>query len=239
MMLQLAETPFLSKKKKGGLFKFAKKLALAPMRRAYRTLVALNVRGVATKMKKAIEKAPQEVEKKWDKLGGKYSELVKSVTAGAKRKRLLDLEDANTLSECANAFPAYQQGIKRTLSHSPQFHYMSEGEQLGAVQIAAVLAAAVPVFLALAPLMKKTGADKEGGSDLANVVDEARSAATAAGLLPAQQVDPTQPGNEEGFDKQRGADDSPKKDGNFLNNIPKPILYGGIALGALVLLRKK
>lgn len=65
--------------------KAIKKLALAPGRRAFRTLVALNARGLATKLNAAGDKAL----KKWKRLGGNPKELQKSINAGVKRKPLL------------------------------------------------------------------------------------------------------------------------------------------------------
>ena len=78
------------KKKKGKL----KKIALAPARRAFRSLVALNFRGLATKLAAAIQANQGAVSSKWKKLGGNFSALVKSVNVGKKKRKIFGLDQS-------------------------------------------------------------------------------------------------------------------------------------------------
>jgi len=64
----------------------AKKIGIAPARAAFLSLVALNVRGFATKLSKANQ---SELKKKWSNLGGDFSKLQNVINNGSKRKALL------------------------------------------------------------------------------------------------------------------------------------------------------
>lgn len=89
-----------------GVGKGLKKIGLAIPRRAFRTLVALNVGGLATKLKRAYAKNPAAVESKWRKLGGSRNALQNSFKKGAKRKRIFGIEEELNGMGAAPAIPA-------------------------------------------------------------------------------------------------------------------------------------
>lgn len=66
----------------------AKKIAAAPLRAAFLSLLSLNFRGLATKLDKVISKNPGKAKGLWEKFGGKFDAL-KSATAKAKGKKPL------------------------------------------------------------------------------------------------------------------------------------------------------
>ena len=70
-----------------------KTVVLTPVRRAYRTLVAVNFRGWANKL--AAGKA--DARKIWEKVGGSFSELDKSIDAGLKRPALLGAKNTQQI----------------------------------------------------------------------------------------------------------------------------------------------
>jgi hypothetical protein len=71
-----------------GFFQGAKKIALSVPRNAFRSLVSLNVRGLATKLNKAIAKDSNKVKSFWEKLGGKFDKLQESINTGKNKKPL-------------------------------------------------------------------------------------------------------------------------------------------------------
>lgn len=85
-------------KKKGGL----KKIALAPVRNAYLSLVALNVRGLANRLEKAMQKNKSQLQSKWEKFGGKFSKLESAIKTGAKKKPLLGSKKIKGIDEFIN-----------------------------------------------------------------------------------------------------------------------------------------
>jgi hypothetical protein len=62
-----------------------KKVLLSVPRRAFRTLIAINFNGLANTLNSDIQKAKST----WDKLGGSWAELEKSISVGIKRKPLV------------------------------------------------------------------------------------------------------------------------------------------------------
>ena len=73
-------------------FKNLKKVSLAPSRVAFLGLVEINVKGLATKLKKLPR---TKVAKMWEKFGGNVDKLYKSIERGAKRKKLGNVDDYN------------------------------------------------------------------------------------------------------------------------------------------------
>lgn len=69
-------------------FKGLKKFGLALPRRAFRTLVAVNAGGLASKLARGLRKNPNAIFKKWKQLGGSEYALKKSISKGARRKRI-------------------------------------------------------------------------------------------------------------------------------------------------------
>lgn len=180
------------KKKRGGFFrklgKGLKKIGLAIPRRAFRTLVALNVRGMATKMARAIKKNPNPLKNTWEKVGGKFSELQKSINRGAKRKRILGInDDLGQLSSNRQEFKekiraAQKRGdkqevrrllklLKYRIFHGRKFGIrddigiaaaMEGGDNDGiGIAPAALLASAAPIIIAILKTLKGQGADAD------------------------------------------------------------------------------
>jgi hypothetical protein len=140
------------RKRRGGFLSFAKKLALAPNRRAFRTLVAINLFGLARKLQRIRMKNPKGLEKFWVRtLGGKYSELLKSIKKGynhwAKRHKK---QRINGIEYCVAGSGYYQE----------QREIVSPSGLGAAPALAAVISAAAPVITAIASLAKKSGANK-------------------------------------------------------------------------------
>lgn len=124
---------------KGGV----KKIALAVPRNAYLGLVKLNVRGLATRLKKALDKDKAKVQSKWEKLGGKFSSFEKAILVGAKKKPFLGAKKIKGLDE-----------------------YLSEditiGEPATATAVGTFLATASPVIATLGKLLSSLKiSDKE------------------------------------------------------------------------------
>lgn len=100
--------------------KIAKGVIGAAPRRAYRTLIALNFRGWANKLYNNKDKAHTI----WNKAGGNFTELEKSISAGIKRKPLLGAKKENRVRQVS--------GI---------------GEPTTLATIGAILAAATPLII--------------------------------------------------------------------------------------------
>jgi len=114
-----------------GFFQGAKKIALAVPRRAFRTLVALNTRSLATKLERAIAKDKNKVQELWTKFGGKFDKLEQSINAGKGRN------------------PLFGKG-KGIEGH--YYSYIGAGEKEAAT--AAAIAAASPILIVVAKLFK-------------------------------------------------------------------------------------
>lgn len=65
------------------------KITLAPARGAFLGLVALNFRGLATRLDQAIKKDSKKVQEFWNKLGGDFSKLKSNVDKNKGKKPLL------------------------------------------------------------------------------------------------------------------------------------------------------
>ncbi len=114
----------------------AKAVIGAAPRRAYRTLVAVNFRGWATK----LAANPTEARRIWEKAGGTYSELEKSIRTGVNKKAL---------------FGSKTQQI-RTVD--------GIGEPVTLATIGAFIATATPIILLFANLTKDKGGATESTS---------------------------------------------------------------------------
>lgn len=209
------------RKRKGKFAHNIKKFAMAPMRQAFLSMVMINLFGLARKFARSINRNSQAVEDKWYKLGGKFSTLKKFVKIGMK-------------------FVPKKKRIK--------VNGINGG--IGNPAIAAAIAAAVPIIVALAPLLKKHGETPEPGetplptevnadgtvkepSTMEKVLDLAKGAAEKLGLLHTA-VDPTDSEQAHKFDKEEGKNDEPKTAGISI----KPI-YLAIGAAALFLIMKK
>jgi len=119
-------------------------LGLAPARAAFTGLVALNVRGLATDLKKVFDKKGRGGFQWWADLGGNRDDLLKVVNNNASKKRLLGVEEENA------AFREIYGG------------YSGDGVYIGEpVTLAASLAAATPILIKVADVIKKAGISSE------------------------------------------------------------------------------
>lgn len=108
--------------------KIVLKVALAPSRTAFLGLVALNFMGLATKLKKSIEKDAGKTSNWWKKLGGNPNKLIKTINSGAKKKRILGAD----------------------------IEFATEG-QIGVAPAAAAAAAAAPLLIKVAEFLRSVG----------------------------------------------------------------------------------
>jgi len=112
--------------------KLVVRIAMAPVRGAFLLLVGLNFMATATKLKKAFEERANATQNWWKSLGGNPNELLRKVNQGAKKKRILGLED---------------------------LHFPSDG-QIGVAPVApAAAAVAAPILIKLAEFLSKLGLD--------------------------------------------------------------------------------
>lgn len=88
----------IKKTVKGG-----KKIGFAPSRGSFLALVALNVKGLGTKVLTAIKEKPEDVKNIWSKVGGDFNQLVKTATTGASKKRIFGIEGIGSASGTAAA----------------------------------------------------------------------------------------------------------------------------------------
>jgi hypothetical protein len=133
---------------KGGAKGGVKKVVLAPSRNAYLLLVKLNVRGLASRLKKAIDKDKSKIKAKWEKLGGNFTKLEKEINRGANKKALFGSKKMKGIDE-----------------------YLSEDNTIGAVDWAAIgtaLATAAPIIATLGTIMKAQGVSDSNDNDLIN-----------------------------------------------------------------------
>jgi len=149
LMIQ-SDPYYIGRKRKKGKDKDkpgkGKKIFLAPVRGAFLSLVALNVRGLASKLQQAIQKDQSKTKAFWTKLGGDFDKLQSNINKGAKKKALF--------------------GKGKGLNGATNVTYLEQG--IGAVDWAAVggfIATASPALIAAATLFK-TLRVPEGEGDL-------------------------------------------------------------------------
>jgi len=190
------------------------KITLAPARGAFLGLVALNFRGLASRLDQAIKKDSKKVREFWNKLGGDFSKLKENVDKNKGKKPLLGAKGIDGIG----TFYEY---------------YISESF-IGvepATTAAAAAATASPILLALEKLFK---ALKIGG-----IVAEA-GGKTIELLTPAEK-EATTPldATGEGFqasDPEPGAQKEAKTTPTLLTDFkPSPtLIYGLVGAAALI-----
>jgi len=135
----------------------AKTISLSVPRGAFRGLVALNVTGLATNLKKITDKKGIDGLTWWRDFGGDRTELLKTINDSAGKKRIFGIDEEN-----AAAREIYS-------------GYSGDGVRVGEpVTIAASLATAAPI------LLKVTKFLKENGIDVQEVAKTAASATKAS-----------------------------------------------------------
>lgn len=132
-MTGVDDFPEIGKKGRG------KKIFLAPARGAFLSLVALNVRGLATKLARS-----KNAKQFWEKLGGDYNKLKKAVDKAKNKKAIF----------------GKGKGLKGIESTYTEYYDTYQAEGIGVVDLAAIggfLATAGPVLIAVQNLFKKEG----------------------------------------------------------------------------------
>jgi hypothetical protein len=222
-------------------FQGYKKVALVVPRQSFRALVALNFRGLATRINKLNNKQPDKVKEFWLKFGGSYGDLMSAVNKGKGKKPLLIKKSDPRL-----------QADKVEISGP----YMYNPEYLGEpLTIGAAITAALPLIQII---VKKLGEN--------NVPAEGDEAKDNDGELPPPDNDsdipdngkftPTDPEGEEAeaYGKSGGMVYTNTKGDVQLRDKPQPeavatgggllsskniLIFGALGVGALLLLRKK
>lgn len=90
-----------------------KKISLAAPRNSFLLMVKLNVFGMATKLKLAIQKNEKAVKSKWNKLGGNFDKLKKQVEIGAKKKAILGGKNTKLAKEQIEGIGEYVKTIRK------------------------------------------------------------------------------------------------------------------------------
>jgi hypothetical protein len=132
-MTGVDDFPEIGKKGRG------KKIFLAPARGAFLSLVALNVRGLATKLARS-----KNAKQFWEKLGGDYNKLKKAVDKAKNKKAIF----------------GKGKGLKGIENTYTEYYETYQEEGIGVVDIAAIgafLTTAGPVLIAVQNLFKKEG----------------------------------------------------------------------------------
>lgn len=133
-------------------------LGLAPARAAFTGLVALNVRGLATNLKKVLDKKGREGLQWWADMGGNRDSLIDTIKSGAGKKRLLGVQEEEA------AWNEVYGG------------YSGDGVYIGEpVTIAASLATATPILIKVADVFKKAGIDAESVSQISKTLTQAKT----------------------------------------------------------------
>jgi hypothetical protein len=194
------------RKKEGkGFFQGVKKIALAIPRRSFRTMVALNLRSLATKLDQAIAKDQDKVKSLWAKFGGKFDKLQQSINAGKNKKPLF--------------------GKGKGVNGIEQFDYVDEnGYFLGAAgaddaAIAAAIAAAAPILVVVAKLFKDMKIKKEEGEDI---------------ITPEEEKEADDSGTKITDPNFKAEDDENEGGSSGMSFKPSPMLIGGL-VGAAAL----
>lgn len=146
-----------------------KKVALAPVRGAFLGLVALNVRGLASKINTLVSKNDKDIKDFWLKLGGKYDKLLDAVNSGKSKKALF--------------------GKGKGVTGANEVVY--DERYISAVTLATVtaaIAAGAPALLAISNLFKKKGIP-EGEGDVITNEEASKTAPISADGKPFQASD--------------------------------------------------
>jgi hypothetical protein len=134
--------------KKAGKFIAKVNPVLAAGRGAFIGMVALNLRGLATKMAKAKEMGKfAEIAKKWEALGGKAEKLEKAINRGKDKKALLGKGKGLNGYEYVDI---YEQLNDEILAAQTEYLGLEPGTTAGVTA-----AAAAPVLIAIVPILKK------------------------------------------------------------------------------------
>lgn len=230
MYLQLAENEqpqlagFFSKLKKLSLKKIVKgaveavkKVGLAIPRNAYLSLVGLNVKGLASKLKRGLESPDRDaILNKWKSLGGNTGDFQKAVAGGAKKKHLFEMADnGEEYGHVVLSEGEYQNTVRV--------------QELSTPAAVAAIAAAAPIISALAPLVAKF-AKKDDQPEGTQTIEQ-----QAATITPDTFVDPTSAEHADKFETEEGV--SIQKTSGGISTTT--LLIGAAAVAAVYFISKK
>lgn len=239
------------------ILKGVKTVGLVVPRKAFLSLVALNVRGLATRMSKLSD---DEIKKLWvNKFGGKFDVLKNQIAKGKKKKPLFGA------SKKVRAI----KGIGYVVDENDTVN----GEPVTAATVVSIIAAASPIIVAVVALLKKKGipevaeaasaaAAKLGESGdfpesdgmaqdqkpgVADYIKGALNIATATGIIPDRPLTPQQSVIDQAIPGDDHSDMSEGQTGGGLLStgsgtgfkLNPLILVGAAGVAALLLMRKK
>lgn len=182
-----------------------KQIALSVPRQAFRGLVALNVRGIAQRLNKGLEKNPDKVYQLWEKFGGDKKALKQSIDTGKNKKALLGKGKGVN-------------GVEFDYISEYEFEYMGEP-----VTAAALIASASAILIPMKNLLDGLGIKEEAGEPIITA-DEAQFAAETGNKITDPNFTVTDPEIKSGATGKSG----------MMNFKPSPLLIGGL-VGAAAL----
>lgn len=161
-----------------------KKVSLAAPRNAFLGLVKLNLRGLASKMKRANQ---SKIVALWERLGGRKSSILKAISTGANKRPLLGGKGSGKSRRRVRGFDDALELFNKPIK-GIGVQPMEPGDGTGAAAAgaaaagaaalvatnpatggtaAAIIAASAPVLIAFTKLLKKEGFDvAEGQMDI-------------------------------------------------------------------------
>lgn len=202
-----------------------KKVALVQSRAAFLLLLAVNARGFSSKIKRWMDKNPDQAKKLWEGFGGDFNKFKEAVAKGASRKPLFGEKKKRGVNGY-NYAPDYV-GIEPTTT-----------AVLGAIT------AAAPIIAALLAALKKAGI-KDTPEETPPADDEGLPPLPDDPLQDPKFI-PSDPESEEAaaytrsggkvFVNTQGQVTTP---GTNLLNTKNILIFGGVAVAAILLLKKK
>lgn len=203
-----------------------KKVSLAPTRGSFLLLLSVNARGFSSKIKRWMDKDPNAAKKLWESFGGDFNIFKEKVAKGAARKPLFGEKKKRGVNGY-NFYPDYV-GIEPTTT-----------------AVLSAITAAAPIIAALLAALKKAGI-KDTPEETPPADDEGLPPLPPDPLADPDKFIPSDPESEEAaaytrsggkvFVNTQGQVTTPGQ--NLLN--PKTLLiFGGVAVAAILLLKKK
>jgi hypothetical protein len=231
------------------LLKGVKAVAFAVPRKSFQALVALNVRGLATRMSQLSESDLRDFWVK--KFGGQFNAIQKAINNGKKRRPLLG---ASKKVRAIKGIDGVDFAIEGEYIGEPAAAAAAAtAGSTGGVSVGAIIATSAPILVAIISLLgKKRVPDvsesvemlKEGEDGnitpqsaieaAANYIPKAMSAATESGIIPERPLS-----NTEQITKNSLGDDLSDEPAEGSSMSISPLLIGGAALAAIFLLKKK
>jgi hypothetical protein len=230
------------------LLKGVKAVTFAVPRKSFQALVALNVRGLATRMSKLSDNDLRDFWVK--KFGGQFNAIKKAVSTGARKRPLLG---ASKKVRAIKGIDGVDFAIEGEYIGAAEAAAAATAGSTGGVSVGAVIAASAPILVAVISLLRKKNVpDVSESVDLlqegedgkitpesaieaaANYIPKAVNAAQESGIIPERPLSAT----EQNVKNSLGDDLSDEPAGGSAMKI-NPLLIGGAALAAFLLLKKK